>query len=134
MDTKFVKFVIFSLSAGVIQMGSYAFLSRGLNLEWAFSYLPSQCLSILWNFFLNYNYTFKSNKNKPIALAKIFAFYCVFLPTSLWLGDVLIDKYFINDIVVVALIMCLNLTTEYLYQSIVVYSTMKLNKRKEKTN
>ena len=47
-----VKFTLFSISAGIIQVGSFALMELFVQDYWI-PYLISLCLSILWNFTLN---------------------------------------------------------------------------------
>ena len=82
-----VKFTLFSISAGLIQIGSFAILEIFIKTYWI-PYLVSLLLSIVWNFTLNRQFTFKSAANVPIAMAKILGFYAVFTPLSTWLGSV----------------------------------------------
>ena len=81
-----VKFTLFSISVGVIQIGSFAVLEIFIKDYWI-PYLISLVLSILWNFTLNRRYTFKSAANIPVAMAKVFGFYLVFTPLSTYLGN-----------------------------------------------
>lgn len=53
-----VKFTLFSVSAGVIQIGSFTLLNELLHLDYWVSYLIALILSVLWNFTLNRRYTF----------------------------------------------------------------------------
>ena len=77
-----VKFTLFSISAGVIQIGSFTLLMELLHWpEWV-SHLTSLVLSVLWNFTLNRKYTFQSATNVPIAMLKVAAFYLMFTPLS----------------------------------------------------
>ncbi len=116
-----IKFTLFSISAGAIQLGSFALLHELLNFAWWPSYLISLILSVLWNFTLNRNFTFKSASNVPIAMAKVFAYYCVFTPLSTLLGNYLTSSLGWNDYLVTGLNMLLNLVTEFLYQKYYVF-------------
>ena len=69
-----VKLTLFSISAGAIQIGSFALLEIFIKDYWV-PYLISLVLSILWNFTLNRRYTFKSAANVPVAMTKVFCFY-----------------------------------------------------------
>ena len=60
-----VKFTLFSVSAGVIQIGSFTLLNELLHLDYWVSYLIALILSVLWNFTLNRRYTFQSANNVP---------------------------------------------------------------------
>ena len=114
-----VKFTLFSISAGVIQIGSFALLEIFIKTYWI-AYLVSLVLSILWNFTLNRRYTFKSAANVPIAMAKIFGFYLVFTPLSTWLGD-LAERAGGKDFVILIVTMLANFVLEFLFSKFFVY-------------
>ena len=114
-----LKFTAFSISAGVIQIGSFAILEIFIKDYWV-PYLISLVLSILWNFTLNRRFTFKSAANVPVAMAKVFGFYLVFTPLSTWLGD-LAEKNGGNDFVILIVTMLANFVLEYLFCKLVVY-------------
>ena len=114
-----VKFTLFSISAGIIQIGSFALLELFIQDYWV-PYLISLVLSILWNFTLNRRYTFKSAANVPVAMAKVFGFYLVFTPLSTYLGD-LAEGAGINDFIILAVTMLANFVLEYLFCKFVVY-------------
>ena len=114
-----VKFTLFSASAGVIQIGSFALLEIFIQDYWI-PYLISLTLSILWNFTLNRRYTFKSAANVSVAMAKIFGFYLVFTPLSAWLGS-LAEKAGVNDFVILIVTMLANFVLEFLFCKAVVY-------------
>ena len=116
-----VKFVLFSASAGIIQIGSFTALCELTSWPYYACYLPSLLLSIIWNFTLNRKFTFKSSANIPSAMLKVVGYYCVFTPTTTILGNYLVESLGWNDYLVTALNMLLNLSTEYLFQRYVVY-------------
>lgn len=116
-----IKFTLFSISAGIIQILSFALFNDLLKWKWWPSYLLSLILSVLWNFTLNRNFTFKSASNVPIAMAKVFGYYCIFTPLSTLLGNYLTTNLQWNDYVVTLLNMLINLITEYLFQKYVVF-------------
>lgn len=118
---RMVKFVFFSISAGVIQMGSFALLNELTGWSYWPCYLISLVLSVLWNFTLNRKFTFKSAANVPAAMAKVLAYYAVFTPLSTLLGSFLAEDLLWNEYLVTAINMVLNLVTEYLFQRFVVY-------------
>ena len=113
------KFTLFSISAGVIQLGSFALLEIFIKDYWV-PYLISLVLSIIWNFTLNRRYTFKSAVNVPVAMAKVFAFYLVFTPLSTLLGD-FAESIGVNDFIILALTMLANFVLEFLFCKLVVY-------------
>jgi len=116
------KFVLISCSAGLIEIGSFAVLNEFVwpNNYWP-CYLIALTLSVLWNFTINRRFTFKSTANVPRAMALVFAYYCVFTPVSTVLGNYLADTLLWNEYIVTLLNMGLNLFTEYLWQSRVVF-------------
>lgn len=116
-----VKFVLFSISAGVIQMASFALLNELSGWSYWPCYLISLVLSVVWNFTLNRKFTFKSAANVPAAMAKVLAYYAVFTPLSTLLGNYLAETLLWNEYLVTGINMVLNLGTEYLFQRFVVY-------------
>ena len=114
-----LKFTLFSISAGIIQVGSFAVLELFIQDYWI-PYLISLVLSILWNFTLNRRYTFKSAANVPVAMAKVFGFYLVFTPLSTYLGD-LAEGAGVNDFIILAVTMLCNFVLEFLFCKFVVY-------------
>lgn len=125
-----IKFTIFSISAGLIQIGSFSLLKL-IFPSWGYwpVYLISLILSVVWNFTLNRNYTFKAANNVPIAMLKVAAFYAVFTPISTYLGDVASLKG-INDYIVLAVTMILNFVLEFLYGRFFVFcKTIDTRKR-----
>lgn len=118
---RFLKFVGFSASAGVIEMGSFALLNELTGWSYWPCYLIALVLSVLWNFTLNRKFTFRSVANIPRAMTLIFCYYLVFTPTTTWLGSWLADGLGWNEYLVTGINMLLNVTTEFLYQRFVVY-------------
>lgn len=116
-----IKFTIFSISAGLIQLGSFSLLKL-IFPSWGYwpVYLISLILSVVWNFTLNRNYTFKAANNVPVAMLKVALFYAVFTPISTYLGDVASLKG-INDFIVLAITMILNFVLEFLYDRFFVF-------------
>lgn len=113
-----VKFTLFSISAGAIQIGSFALLE--LFLPYWPSYLVALILSVLWNFTFNRRYTFRSDANVSKAMLLVALYYAVFTPLSTWWGDALV-KLGWNDFVVLIDAMLINFVTEFLFQRFVVY-------------
>jgi len=115
-----IKFTLFSLSAGIIQIFSFTFLFEVIGFIYWPSYLVALTLSVLWNFTLNRKFTFKSASNIPIAMSKIAFFYLVFTPLSTWWGDAL-TKLNYNEYLILAVTMVSNLILEFLYTKYYVY-------------
>lgn len=116
-----VKFVMFSISAGVIEILSFTLLNELTDWPYWPCYLIALSLSVIWNFTLNRKFTFKSVANVPVAMAKILAFYCVFTPVTTILGNYLAESLHWNEYIVTGINMGLNISTEYLYDRFVVF-------------
>ena len=116
-----IKFTLFSISAGLIEIVVFSLLTELTALSYWPCYLIALILSVLWNFTLNRNYTFKSATNVPIAMLKVFAYYCVFTPLSTIAGNYLVETLQWNDYIVTIINMLLNFITEYLYDRFVVF-------------
>lgn len=118
---RFVKFALFSASAGLIEIGAFALLNELTGWNYWPCYLTALLLSILWNFTLNRKFTFRSVANVPVAMLKVLGFYAVFVPVTTILGDYLADTLHWNEYLVTGINMALNFVTEYLFQRYVVY-------------
>lgn len=118
---RMIKFTLFSISAGVIEAGSFALLNELTSWSYWPCYLIALVLSVVWNFTLNRRFTFQSAVNVPVAMIKTLAFYAVFTPLSTWLGQVLADKGW-NEYLVTGLNMAANFVLEYLYQRYFVFA------------
>ena len=125
-----VKYTLFSVSAGIIQAGSFALLYELLlggeqALYWA-CHIAALVLSVLWNFTLNRKYTFQSATNVPVAMLKVAGFYLVFTPVSAWLGQLLANAGW-PGLLVEALTMVANFVLEFLFFKFVVFRDGKKN-------
>ena len=116
-----VKFLLFSVSAGLVQIASFTLLNELAHLDYWVSYLAALVLSVVWNFTLNRRFTFQSAGNVPLAMALVLAFYAVFTPASTWLEHFLTDAHGWNEYLVTALNMVLNFVLEFLYDRFVVF-------------
>lgn len=115
-----LKFLLISISAGVIQIGSFTLLNELLSVNYWVAYLTSLLLSIIWNFTINRKFTFKSANNVKIAMLLVLAFYAVFTPVSTILGE-LAENNGVNEYIVLAVTMIANFVLEFLYTRYVVY-------------
>lgn len=115
-----LKFVLFSASAGIIQIVSFTLLNEIFHLPYWVSYLIALVLSVLWNFTFNRKFTFQSAANVPKAMAMVFAFYLVFAPLTTLLEHKLTAAG-LNEYLVTGINMALNLVLEYFYDRYVVY-------------
>ena len=116
-----VKFAVFSISAGLIQIGSFTLMNEVFRWKYWICYLTALVLSVLWNFTLNRKFTFKSAANVPVAMLKVAAYYAVFTPLSTLLGNWLVETAGWNEYLVTALNMLMNFVTEFLFQRFVVF-------------
>ncbi len=117
-----IKFLLFSISAGLIQIGSFTLLNEVIKLPYYWlSYTIALVLSVIWNFTFNRRFTFKSANNVPIAMLKVLAYYAVFAPLSIALEYWLADLLGWNEYLVTAINMVINFVTEFLYQRFFVF-------------
>ncbi|NLA77427.1 MAG: GtrA family protein [Clostridiales bacterium] len=135
-----VKFALFSASAGIIEVASFALFNEVAELPYWPAYLIALALSVLYNFTLNRRFTFKSANNIPVAMLKVALFYCVFTPLSTW-GGARVEAMGVNEYIVLACTMALNFVTEFLFCRFIVYrgsintndlAQKELEKEKEK--
>ena len=115
-----LKFLIISISAGIIQIASFALFNEVFGWNYWVGYLLSLLLSIVWNFTINRKITFKSANNVKLAMLLVLAFYAVFTPVSTWLGE-LAENSGVNEYLVLAITMISNFVLEFLYTRFFVY-------------
>ena len=126
------KFTLFSISAGIIQIGTYALFYEVFHWAPWLAYLVSLVLSVLWNFTFNRTYTFRSDADIKKSMGLVALFYLVFTPLSTWWTAALTGENpftgaeasqtpLVNNYVVQAGTMLVNFVTEFLYQKFVVY-------------
>ena len=119
-----VKFVLFSASAGIVQVLSFALLNELLQVTHWVAYLISLILSVIWNFTFCRKFTFRSNTNPWTGLLKLCGFYIVFTPLSTWWTAALTEPAYgilWNEYLVLAITMISNFVLEYLYDTFVVF-------------
>lgn len=145
---QFIKFALFSASAGIIQAGSFTLMNEVLlkldfiqnamqnnptfgkimENEYGPIYLIALILSVIWNFTFNRKFTFKSANNIPVAMLKVLGYYAVFTPVSVVLGNYFTAKYASFggiEYVVLAITMITNMLTEFLFDKFVVFREPK---------
>lgn len=129
---QFLKFLIFSAGAGIIQFGTFTLLSE--LTDWTFwpCHLPALVLSVLFNFTINRRFTFKSVANIPAAMIKVLCYYLVFTPASVFGGQALMDLGWNRYIVEIGA-MVINFVTEFLFWRFFVFGkTINTNDLAEK--
>ena len=117
---RLLKFVGFSISAGVIQIASFEILYHAINWYWWPSYLISIILSVIWNFTFNRKFTFQSANNIYVAMGWVLLYYAVFIPISVFGGNAL-EEIGWHGTLVTVLMMLLNFVTEFLWQRYFVF-------------
>lgn len=137
-----IKFTLFSISAGVIQMVSslllkLLILDKFIPEDASFVYMVELntttfiadtiglALSILWNFTFNRKFTFKAANNVPVAMLLAFVFYIPFYHFQIWYIDT-IEKCLVNIgdwgfVIALGTCMIINFILEYLWQTFVVF-------------
>ena len=121
---QFIKFTLFSVSAGIIQLVSFTLFKEVFHWNYWVGYLIAITLSVLYNFTLNRKFTFKSACNVQIAMLKVAAYYVVFTPVSdLW-GAALTGIGW-NEYLVLAITMVINFVTEFFFQKYLVFRKSK---------
>lgn len=137
-----VKFVLFSISAGVIQIISsfllkLLILDRIIPADKTIHFIIEQpletfiaetvglALSIIWNFTFNRKFTFKAANNVPVAMLLAFVFYVPFYPFQTWYIAA-VEKSLANIgdwgfVIAQITVMIINFVLEYLWQTFVVF-------------
>ena len=126
-----IKFTLFSISAGLIEIVVFSVLRSGIKLPYNWSYFIALVASVVWNFTLNREFTFKSTANVPLAMFKVGIFYLIFTPASTFFGDFLVSKGW-NDYLVTGINMLCNFVLEYLYDRFFVFKGTIDTKEKKK--
>lgn len=125
---QFLKFLAFSISAGVIQFLSFSVLYEWTGwLEWWPSHLISVTLSVIWNFTFNRKFTFKSASNVPLAMILIIIYYAAYIPASVFGGNAL-EAIGWNGLLVEAIMMVINFITEFFWDKYIVFNDKVVNK------
>ena len=119
--SRMIKFTLFSISAGVIEFVSFTLLTKLTDFSYWVCYLTALVLSVIWNFTLNREYTFKSTTNIPKAMLKVGLFYLLFTPTSTIIGNYLVKDLNWNEYLVTGINMLSNFVLEYLYDKYYVF-------------
>lgn len=136
-----IKYTLFAISAGVIQIVSSlalkAILSRFMDESQTMIFIHEMptssfiaetvglALSIIWNFTFNRKFTFKAANNVPVAMLLAFLFYVPFYPFQTWYIAVVESKLvnigFWGFVVAQGTVMVINFVLEFLWQQFVVF-------------
>ena len=121
---QFVKFTLFSASAGIIQFITITALN-----EWT-GWLPyweafpiGLFLSVVWNFTFNRKFTFKDAHNLKLAMGLV-ALYNVVLAVPLSVGGYELEKLWGTQwsMLITAINLLINFVTEFLWDKFVVFN------------
>lgn len=116
-----VKFTLFSASAGVIQVVADILCNEVIHLTAWISYTIALVLSVIWNFTFNRRFTFKSADNVGLAMLKVAGFYLVFAPLSAAWTAMFVDVLGVNEYIILAVTMIINVVTEFVFCKYEVY-------------
>ncbi len=125
-------FVLFSISAGIIQLLVFILFEELFYLPYWPSYLTALIASVIYNFTVNRRFTFKSVNNIPKAMTQLGIYYALFTPLSTWWGDALVQLG-ISDYIVLGGTMVVNLITEFCVNRFIIYRT-SMNTRVKANN
>ena len=112
-----IKFVLFSISAGVVQFVSFTilneFIIHDVGSKYGWSYFIALTLSVIWNFTFNRKFTFKSASNVPLAMSLVIFYYAIFTPLSIWWG-VALESAGWNEYLILIMTMFINFITIFI--------------------
>ena len=122
---QFVKFTLFSVSAGVIQLLSTTILHQWTgwlsNYYWL-AYIIGLTLSVIWNFTFNRKFTFKATNNVPLAMALVILYNCIIVVPLAFGGDALVNLWGEQwGILVTAISLLINFITEFFWDKFIVF-------------
>ena len=140
-----LKYILCTSGAGLIQVVSFTILNEWVHLndylnvssflgerakDYGLAYFIALVLSVLFNFTVNRKFTFQSANNIPRAMAKVFGYYLVFTPASIWWSTALLNRGW-NDYAVLIVTMLINFVTEFTFCRFVVFGA-SINTAKRK--
>lgn len=118
---QFLKFILLSLSAAIIDVGSFFLLKLIFpKMSIGLRQTISVALSVIWNFTLNRRYTFKSSNNLPIAMIKVAIFYVFFIPISSY-ASTLAKNAGVNELFIKATTLIANGIGEFIWWKFIVF-------------
>lgn len=127
---QFLKFTVFSLSAGIIQ-----FLLQSTLFDWTHAltywqaYPIALTASVIWNFTFNRKFTFKASSNVPIAMALVVIYNLLIVVPFAILGEYLVGLW--GDafgMLVTVILLLINFVTEFFWDKLVVFNDKIINK------
>lgn len=123
---QFLKFTLFSASAGVIQLLTTTALHQWtgwlINYYWL-AYVIGLTLSVIWNFTFNRKFTFKEAHNVKLAMALVILYNCIIVVPLAFGGNALEGIWGPDlGIVVTAITLLINFVTEFFWDKFVVFN------------
>lgn len=129
---QFLKFTVFSASAGVIQLLSTTILHQWtgwlLNYYWL-AFIIGLTLSVIWNFTFNRKFTFKAANNIPLAMTLVIFYNCIIVVPLSFGGDKLVEIWGDDwGILVTVISLLINFITEFIWDKFVVFNAKVTDK------
>lgn len=123
---QFIKFTLFSASAGAIQLLSTTILHQWtgwlLDYYWL-AYIIGLALSVIWNFTFNRKFTFKAANNVPLAMTLVIIYNCIIVVPLALGGDALVKLWGEQwGILVTAISLLINFITEFFWDKYIVFN------------
>ena len=123
---QFIKFTLFSASAGAIQLLSTTILHQWtgwlLDYYWL-AYIIGLTLSVIWNFTFNRKFTFKAANNIPLAMTLVIIYNCIIVVPLALGGDALVNLWGEQwGILVTAIYLLINFITEFFWDKYIVFN------------
>ena len=123
---QFIKFTLFSASAGAIQLLSTTILHQWtgwlLDYYWL-AYIIGLTLSVIWNFTFNRKFTFKAANNVPLAMTLVIIYNCIIVVPLALGGDALVKLWGEQwGILVTAISLLINFITEFFWDKYIVFN------------
>ena len=123
---QFLKFTLFSASAGVIQLLTTTILHQWtgwlIDYYWL-AFIIGLTLSVIWNFTFNRKFTFKAANNVPLAMVLVVIYNCIIVIPLSFGGDELVkiwgDEW---GILVTAISLLINFITEFFWDKFIVFN------------
>ena len=123
---QFIKFTLFSASAGAIQLLSTTILHQWtgwlLDYYWL-AYIIGLTLSVIWNFTVTRKFTFKAANNIPLAMTLVIIYNCIIVVPLALGGDALVNLWGEQwGILVTAISLLINFITEFFWDKYIVFN------------
>ena len=123
---QFVKFTLFSVSAGIIQLLSTTILHQWtgwLSHYYWLAYAIGLTLSVIWNFTFNRKFTFKASNYVPLAMSLVILYNCIIVVPLAFGGDALVNVWGEKwGILVTAISLLINFITEFFWDKFIVFN------------